>query len=254
MSHAIKMAVVDDDPDICDTLREYFLLKGFEVATALNGLQFKELLGCFVPHIVILDITMPGEDGFVLARYLYEHTDAAVIMLTGSKNPVDMIVGLEVGADDFVTKPVDLRALEARIKSVLRRTLAGTSTTGSSPKALQQANVSSSVNLGSLVNIGKCVFNVAQGKLWHGDQEVELTSKEYDLLLVLLANPNVPMSRDQLLALEHKDNSESFDRSIDSRITRLRKKIELNPEKPVAIKTVRNVGYVFTPSAPIVLQ
>lgn len=237
MDYSIKMIVVDDDLDVCETLQEYFLLQGYDVIIASNGNELKKALATFVPHIIVLDLNMPGDDGFVLARYLYEHTDAAVIMLTGSQNPVDMIVGLEVGADDFVSKPFDLRGLHARVKSVLRRTF------NESPSKKNITHTSK-----SLIKVGKCLFDPEQLKLWDGEKEVALTSKEHDLLLVLLANPNQPLSRDSLLALEHKDNSENFDRSIDSRITRLRKKIEANPEKPVAIKTVRNIGYVYEPA------
>ena len=239
--NTIKMIVVDDEKDICETLSEYFLMQGYDVKMANNGQQLKALLDHFTPHIVLLDLNMPGEDGLSLTRYLRTNTQAAVIIVTAAANQVDMIVGLEMGADDYVSKPFDLRSLLARVKSVLRRTHAAPEQPASAPK-------NHASNAAHKHTVGKCVLDSEQRKLWNLEQEIPLTSMEYDLLMVMIANPNRPLSRDQLLTLAHKTDADAFDRSIDSRITRLRKKIELDPEKPLAIKTVRGVGYVFVPN------
>ena len=230
------MIVVDDEIDICETLADYFAMQGFEVKMASNGAELKQLLPNFTPHIVLLDLNMPGDDGLTLTRYLREHTAAGIIMVTAAAGQVDMVVGLEMGADDYVAKPFDLRALLARVRSVLRRTQ-------TAPPAnqlpVQEARK----------RIGKCLLDVAARKLWEGDKEIPLTSMEYDLLMVFIEHPNRPLSRDYLLELAHKTEADPFDRSIDSRITRMRKKIEIDPDKPVTIKTVRSVGYVYVPNA-----
>jgi two-component system, OmpR family, phosphate regulon response regulator OmpR len=236
--NTIKMIVVDDEKDICETLSEYFLMQGYDVKMANNGQQLKALLEHFMPHIVLLDLNMPGEDGLTLTRYLRQYSQAAVIIVTAATSQVDMIVGLEMGADDYVSKPFDLRALLARVKSVLRRTHV---VLESEPAAQKSDAVEK-------IAVGKCLLDTQQRKLWEQDQEIALTSMEYDLLMAMIAHPNRPLSRDQLLSLAHKSDADPFDRSIDSRITRLRKKIEIDSEKPAAIKTVRGVGYVFVPN------
>ncbi len=243
MMPAQKMIVVDDEIDICETLSEYFFLQGFEVKVAHHGQQLKELLNSFTPHIVLLDLNMPGDDGLSLTRYLRQHTTAAVIIVTAATSQVDMIVGLEMGADDYVSKPFDLRALLARVKSVLRRTHGEPSYI--KPLQPNSALVAQQQLLPAHTRVGKCLFDTEQHRLWDAGEEVALTSMEYDLLMALIASPNRPLTRDRLLALAHKHDVDAFDRSIDSRITRLRKKIESDPEKPTAIKTVRGVGYVF---------
>lgn len=230
------MIVVDDEIDIAETLADYFEMQGFAVKVAVNGQELKKILPEFTPHIVLLDLNMPGEDGLTLTRYLREHTRAGIIMVTASAGQVDMVVGLEMGADDYVGKPFDLRALLARVRSVLRRTQ---NELPANTQPVQDARK----------KIGKCLLDVEARKLWDGDTEVPLTAMEYDLLMVFIANPNRPLSRDYLLELAHKTDADPFDRSIDSRITRMRKKIELDPDKPATIKTVRSVGYVYIPNA-----
>ncbi len=236
MSTQYQMIVVDDEIDIAETLADYFEMQGFAVKVAVNGQELKKILPEFTPHIVLLDLNMPGEDGLTLTRYLREHTRAGIIMVTASAGQVDMVVGLEMGADDYVGKPFDLRALLARVRSVLRRTQ---NELPANTQPVQDARK----------KIGKCLLDVEKRKLWEGDTEVPLTAMEYDLLMVFLANPNRPLSRDYLLELAHKTDADPFDRSIDSRITRMRKKIELDPDKPATIKTVRSVGYVYIPNA-----
>ncbi len=234
MSTQYQMIVVDDEIDIAETLADYFEMQGFLVKIAGNGQELKKILPEFSPHIVLLDLNMPGEDGLTLTRYLREHTRAGIIMVTASAGQVDMVVGLEMGADDYVGKPFDLRALLARVRSVLRRTQ---NELPANAQPVQDARK----------KIGKCLLDVEARTLWEGDTEVPLTAMEYDLLMVFLANPNRPLSRDYLLELAHKTDADPFDRSIDSRITRMRKKVEVDPEKPAIIKTVRSVGYVYVP-------
>lgn len=236
MSTQYQMIVVDDEIDIAETLADYFEMQGFAVRIAVNGQELKKILPEFTPHIVLLDLNMPGEDGLTLTRYLREHTSAGIIMVTASAGQVDVVVGLEMGADDYVGKPFDLRALLARVRSVLRRTQ---NEAPANAQPVQDARK----------KIGKCLLDVEARKLWEGDSEVPLTAMEYDLLMVFLANPNRPLSRDYLLELAHKTDADPFDRSIDSRITRMRKKIEIDPDKPATIKTVRSVGYVYVPNA-----
>ncbi len=241
MTAIANMIVVDDEVDICETLEEYFSLQGYDVKTASNGQQLKALLADFTPDIVLLDLNMPGEDGLTLTRYLREHTNAAVIIVTAASSQVDMIVGLEMGADDYVSKPFDLRALLARVKSVLRRT----------QTVVVQEQVASAVNdpaAADKIKLGKCLFDPVMRKLWEGSDEVPLTSMEYDLLMVMIAHPNRPLSREHLMTLTNTE-IDAFDRSIDSRITRLRKKIEPQADKPDTIKTVRGLGYMFVPTA-----
>lgn len=236
MSTQYQMIVVDDEIDIAETLADYFEMQGFLVKIAGNGQELKKILPEFSPHIVLLDLNMPGEDGLTLTRYLREHTRAGIIMVTASAGQVDMVVGLEMGADDYVGKPFDLRALLARVRSVLRRTQ---NELPANAQPVQDARK----------KIGKCMLDVEARKLWEGDTEVPLTAMEYDLLMVFLANPNRPLSRDYLLEQAHKTDADPFDRSIDSRITRMRKKVEVDPEKPAIIKTVRSVGYVYVPNS-----
>ncbi|PUA27423.1 MAG: hypothetical protein B0W54_12645 [Cellvibrio sp. 79] len=236
MSTQYQMIVVDDEIDIAETLADYFEMQGFAVKIAVNGQELKKILPEFTPHIVLLDLNMPGEDGLTLTRYLREQTRAGIIMVTASAGQVDMVVGLEMGADDYVGKPFDLRALLARVRSVLRRTQ---NELPANAQPVQDARK----------KIGKCLLDVEMRKLWDGETEIPLTAMEYDLLMVFLANPNRPLSRDYLLELAHKTDADPFDRSIDSRITRMRKKIEIDPDKPSTIKTVRSVGYVYIPNA-----
>lgn len=236
MNPQYQMIVVDDEIDICETLADYFELQGFEVKIAHNGQQLKQLLIEFSPHIVLLDLNMPGEDGLTLTRYLRAQTRAGIIMVTAASDQVDMVVGLEMGADDYVGKPFDLRALLARVRSVLRRVQSEPAANAQPVQAARK-------------KIGKCTFDENARKLFEGELEIPLTAMEYDLLMVFLANPNRPLSRDYLLSLAHRGDADPFDRSIDSRITRMRKKIEPDPDKPCTIKTVRSVGYVYVPNA-----
>lgn len=226
-----RLLVVDDEAEICETMEEYFTLHGFAVRTAGDGQAMRAVLADFMPEVVLLDLNLPGEDGLALTRHLRQTTTAGIIMVTTMNSQVDKVVGLEMGADDYVGKPFDLRELLARVKSLLRRL----------PQAPALA-----APAGQRKRVGKCELDLATRKLWHGDEELPLTAMEYDLLVFFLANANRPLARERLLELSNRRGDDPFDRSVDSRITRLRKKIEIDPDKPQAIKTVRNVGYLFS--------
>jgi two-component system phosphate regulon response regulator OmpR len=218
-------------------LREYLSEHGYEVAEAGNGAEMRAALEQSVPQAVLLDLNLPGEDGLTLARYLRERHDLGIIMVTGQGDVVDRIVGLEMGADDYIAKPFDPRELRARLKSVLRRY----QTSGSEERAPAPEH-------GRRVPVGSCALDPDSHQLFDGrGEEIPLTSMEFDLLQVFIERPNQVLSRDQLLSLTRNREWEPFDRSIDIRIARLRRKIEADADRPRLIRTVRGAGYMFVP-------
>ncbi len=238
MEESAHIVVCDDEPDIRDTLSEYLERRGYQVSCASDGVELRELVDQAPIDAVILDINMPGEDGLSLARFLRERGDTAIIMLTASGDVVDRIIGLEMGADDYLAKPVDLRELQARIKSVLRR-----------GQAQRPASSAAPIVGSETVTFGKCTLDLATYKLFDSDgQEIPITAMEYALLKVFAENAGRVLNRDQLLEQAHDRNWHPFDRSIDIRISRLRRKIEIDPSKPEVIKTVRGIGYRFSPA------
>jgi two-component system phosphate regulon response regulator OmpR len=195
-----------------------------------------------LPDLILLDIRLPGEDGITLARFLRERYDVGIIMVTASGDVVDRVVGLEVGADDYVAKPFEPRELLARVRSVLRRMQAKPQT----PAAETPARAS------SRQRVGRCELDVDSRLLFESGEEVPMTAMEFELLRVFLANPNRVLSRDQLLMRTRNREWEPFDRSIDIRIGRLRRKIEPDPGgEPRCIRTVRNGGYMYVPQEPV---
>jgi two-component system phosphate regulon response regulator OmpR len=233
------IVVVDDEPEICEMLSDYLQHAGFAVSTAEDGVAMRKILEERAADLVILDINMPGEDGLSLARYLRANVKVGIVMLTAAGEVVDRIVGLEMGADDYLAKPVDMRELLARIRAVLRRMAAPP---GEAPPA-ERAPATHKVRLGA------CQLDLDAHKLYdRGGDEVAITSMEFDLLKAFAEHPNRVLSRDQLLDLAHNKDWEPFDRSIDIRIARLRRKIESDPAKPQVIKTVRGAGYIFVPA------
>ncbi len=235
-SEAALVAVVDDEPGIRETIQEYLEMNGIEVVTAGDGEALRALVAERVPDLVLLDLNMPGENGLSLARFLHEQTDAGVIMLTAASGVADRVVGLEMGADDYIPKPVDLRELLARVRAVLRR----------SPKAAAEAGAPAPENPDQINFVG-FTLDLGTHKLHDADgREIVLTSMEFDLLRAFLEHPNRVLSRDQLLEMAHHRSWEPFDRSIDIRIARLRRKLERDPSKPALIKTVRGAGYLFS--------
>jgi two-component system, OmpR family, phosphate regulon response regulator OmpR len=237
MAEAAHIIVVDDEPEICEMLADYLGHAGFRVSKAGDGAALRRLLEDQAADLVILDINMPGEDGLSLARYLRANTEIGIVMLTAAGEVVDRIVGLEMGADDYLPKPVDMRELLARVRAVLRRMQAR-------PERAVDAEAAGSKK----VCFGACQLDLDAHRLYDAaGEEVPITSMEYDLLKAFAEHPNRVLSRDQLLDLAHNRDWEPFDRSIDIRIARLRRKVEADPSKPQVIKTVRGAGYIFVP-------
>jgi DNA-binding response OmpR family regulator len=233
---AERILIVDDDRDVRESMGEYLSGHGYEVALADGGEAMRAALKAAVPDVVLLDLNLPGEDGLTLARWLRAQHDLAIIMVTAAGEVVDRVIGLEVGADDYLAKPFDPRELRARLKSVLRRTRG-------------EAKPAKSAAAGARrVKVGRCTLDLDTHQLTGaGGEDLPLTSMEYDLLRVFAERPNQVLTRDQLLTHTRNREWEPFDRSIDIRIARLRKKIEADPEKPRVIKTVRGAGYIFIP-------
>ena len=231
MSGGSRILVVDDDPDLRWMVEKYLSKHEFAVTLAEDGEKMREILEQQTFDLAILDINLPGEDGLSLARYLRSNFQIGIIMLSAAAEVFDRIVGLEMGADDYVTKPFEPRELLARVKSVLRRS---------------QAELEREAESGARVKFGEYSLDLdAHQLLDKNEQAVSLTSMEFDLLKAFAENPNKVLDRDQLLNLSHNRDWDPFDRSIDIRITRLRRKIEAEPSKPQIIKTVRGAGYIF---------
>ena len=249
MSPTARLLVVDDDPSVRTMLREYLEGHGYSVSEAGSGAEMRARFESDLPDAVLLDIRLPGEDGLVLARYLRERYDMGIIMVTASGDIVDRVVGLELGADDYIAKPFDPRELLARLRSVLRR-LQGRAADASSgdAKAAPQAPPGTPARRQPF---GRCQVDLEARRLFESSgQEVTLTAMEFELLRTFLANPNRVLSRDQLLLHTRNREWEPFDRSIDIRIGRLRRKVEPEPGgEPRVIRTVRNAGYMYVPDA-----
>lgn len=234
------LLVVEDEATQRQILTEYLSRQNLRVAAVSNGALMRDALAQELPQIVLLDVGLPGEDGFVLARWLRErHPRLGIIMVTGASDSVDRIVGLETGADDYVTKPYDARELLARIKSVLRRTAASVPVVNPQAPALEPEV--------ALVQLGRCRFDRQRRLLLAPDGNREpLTATEFDLLDLFCQHPNRPLTREWLLETTSQRDYDGSDRSIDLHITRLRRKIEVNPENPQTLRTVRGVGYMLS--------
>ena len=233
MSRPLHLAVVDDEPDLRSAVARYLGRHGYLTSEAADGAGLDALMAERAIDLVVLDVSMPGEDGFSIARRLRASSRVGIILLTASTEMVDRVVGLELGADDYVAKPCDLRELLARVRSLERRLR-------ETPAAVPA--------LADEVRIGRCVFNRVTGKLFtRAGEPVGLTRMEIDLLRAFASRPGEVLSRETLLDLAHAAPLEAFDRSVDSRITRLRRKLEVDPLAPGAIRTVHGQGYVFSP-------
>jgi DNA-binding response OmpR family regulator len=238
---ASKIIVVDDETHIREMVADYLNGQGFDATAASGGAALDALLSEGRPDLILLDVNMPEEDGLSVARRLRASGDIPVIMVTAADDVVDRIVGLEVGADDYVTKPFDLRELKARIRAVLRR--------GATRQASAPEQASALPEPPATVAFGRMMVDRAGRRLIGPDgSEEPVTAMEFDLIEAFLDNPYRVLSRDRLLDLAHRKNDDPFDRSIDIRVTRLRKKIEEDPSKPQTIKTVRGAGYIYSPA------
>jgi two-component system phosphate regulon response regulator OmpR len=225
--------IVDDEDGVREVLEEYFASHGYAAVCAESADAAKTIAAARPIDLALVDIHMPGEDGLALARHFRErYAKLAIIMLTSASTVVDRVVGLEVGADDYVPKPFDPRELMARVKSVLRRT-----------------SNDAHGDLGAeRVRIGRCVLDIAAHRLTdETGSEVAMSSLEFDLLKAFAQSPNRPLSRERILNLHQKQDWDPFDRSVDLRVMRLRKKIEPDPDHPRFIRTIRNEGYMFVP-------
>ena len=229
--------VVDDEADVREVLEEYLVGHGYAAIPAASASEARGIAAAQLVDLALIDINMPGEDGLSLARHLRErYARIAVVMLTSASTVVDRIVGLEMGADDYSPKPFDPRELLARVKSVLRRT-----------------SLAARANLGDeRVRVGRCVLDIAAHRLIDENGEsVAMSPLEFDLLKALAEHPNRPLSRERILNLSQQRDWDPFDRSVDLRVMRVRKKVEPDPAHPRYIRTVRNEGYIFVPDGGV---
>jgi len=225
-----QVLVVDDDAGIRDLLADYLAKQGMTVRTARDGREMDERLDGFTPDLVVMDLMMPGEDGLSLTRRLKADRNIPVIMLSARGEDIDRIVGLEVGADDYLPKPFNPRELLARIRAVLRR--------GAGRGGEQE---------GEVVRFGAFALDLASQSLAREGEDIPLTQAEFALLKIFVEHPNRALSRDQIMDWLKGFERDPFDRSIDVRVTRLRKKIEDDPANPAYIRTVWGQGYLFAP-------
>ena len=243
-SAAPHIAVVDDEVDITELLAGYLRSHGYRVTPLHNGRSLLELMPTDPPGLVLLDLGLPGEDGFGIARQLREHWRCGLVIVTGRGDAVDKIVGLEVGADDYVTKPFDLRELLARIKAVLRRV---TPANGPPSEAAAGAQPSAAAPRNRLRFAGWQLELDARRLLAADGQEVVLTTGEFELLRTFAQHSGRVLSRDFLLEQTRGRESGPFDRTIDVQVGRLRRKLEADAENPQIIKSVRGAGYILVP-------
>ncbi|MCB1385844.1 MAG: response regulator transcription factor [Nitratireductor sp.] len=227
--------VCDDEVDVREMLAEYLAKRSFNVVTAGNADELRVRLESDGPDLILLDINMPGENGLSVLRSLNGEAGPPVIMLTAAADVVDRIIGLEMGADDYLAKPVDLRELEARIKAVLRR------------QTVARQEADEAIDDGrKRFRFGRTWLDIEAAKLTEEDgTEIPLTSMEFNLLKLFARNRGRVLNRDQILEGAHDRSWDPFDRSIDIRISRIRRKIEANPQKPTTIRTVRGIGYIY---------
>jgi len=231
--------VVDDQKEICEVVQQYLSSEGYRVSVANDGAGMRRVMGQAEVDLVILDLMLPGEDGLTLARQLREESTVGIIILTGRGETVDPIIGLEMGADDYLPKPFHLRELLARVKSVLRR-------------ASSRAQKEKPSGARARASFAGWHLDLSTRELVSPDGgEVRLTTGEFDLLAAFVNNANQVLSRDRLLDLARNREAGPFDRTIDVQVGRLRRKLEPDPQKPTMIKTVRGTGYIFTPTVEV---
>ena len=227
------LLVVDDDPEIRELTQEYLQQQGFHVAAVASGEEMDAYLSEHDVDLLILDLMLPGEHGLSIAQRLKKRNELPIIIVSAQGDEVDRIVGLEVGADDYLPKPFNPRELLARVRAVLRR-------------ASKSAVVDEGVD--REVFFGPFCLDLASHSLSSEGVLIPLTSGEFDLLAILVSNPNKVLHRDRILDLLTGAERSPFDRSIDVRVTRLRSKLEVDPAKPSYIKTIWGKGYMFCPS------
>jgi DNA-binding response OmpR family regulator len=227
--------VVDDEERIRSMLARYFEGEGFRVSLAQDGATMRERMVADPADVVFLDVVLPGEDGLVLARELRAASDVGIIMLTGRGDVVDRVVGIELGADDYIAKPFHLREVLARTKSVLRRLKPAARVEGAEPSDEPTARFD-----GWRLDFSRRRLSAPDGK------DVPLTTGEFNLMTVFVRHAGRVLDRDQIMDLTRGREWDAYDRSIDAQVARLRKKIEQDAKSPKLIQSVRGVGYVFT--------
>lgn len=240
MPQSQHIMIVDDEAPAREMVGDYLKMHGFTVTLCDGGKSLRTAIDGSMPDLVVLDLNMPEEDGLSIIRDLKSRINVPVIMLTATASPIDRVVGLELGADDYVAKPCELRELMARIRSVLRR---------STPvKAVAAEAAAAKSDKEQLVRFGtKWLDLEAQALRDDEGNEHPLTASEFGLLKVFAANPKRVLSRERLLELANARDAEAFDRAVDLRIMRIRRKIEPDPTKPAVIRTIRGGGYLFSP-------
>ena len=239
MSQSQHIIVVDDEAPAREMVGDYLKMHGFAVTLCDGGKSLRKEIESGMPDLIVLDLNMPEEDGLSIVRDLKSRSNVPVIMLTATASPIDRVVGLELGADDYLAKPCELRELMARVRSVLRRAGPGKAAAAEQPAAAKPAQV----------RFGTKWFDDEAQILRDVDgNEHPLTASEYGLLKVFAANPKRVLSRERLLELANARDAEAFDRAIDLRIMRIRRKIEPDPSRPTVIRTIRGGGYVFSPT------
>ena len=233
-AQAAHILVVDDDPRIRQMLTRYFEGEGYRVTTASDGVEMNAAMRQDGFDAVLLDLTLPGgRDGLDLAREIRGGSDVPIMMLTGRDDVVDRIIGIEIGADDYIAKPFHLREVHARLKSILRRR--------------QPGEARPAQNADQMIAFEGWSLNISRRQLIDPDgRDVELTTGEFDMLAAFLNHAGRVLSRDFLMDLTRGRQLDAFDRTIDAQIVRLRRKIEADPKHPRFIKAVRGVGYIFT--------
>jgi two-component system phosphate regulon response regulator OmpR len=224
--------VVDDDPALRELLTTYLVANGFTVVAVGDGTAMRAALAGGLPDAIVLDLMLPGEDGLALTRAVRTQSSVPILMLSARGEEVDRVIGLEVGADDYLAKPFGPRELLARLRALLRR---GQGTSAAAAAVTEQQH------------FGPFTLDNAGRRLLRDGAEVHLTGAEFDLLVAFIARPNRVLSRDTLVDLLKGYDRDPFDRSIDIRVTRLRRKIETEPSAPIYIRTVRGEGYLFNP-------
>lgn len=236
MNEMPKVLVVDDEAGLRAMIEDYLTIQGFDVLQAGNGAALDRVLATARPDVIVLDVNMPGEDGLsILSRLRGAGHRMGIVMLTANADEVARVAGLSTGADDYVVKPFELRELVARLRAVLRRL----------PQRPAEAS-----RPGNALALGPCRLDLDGRRLFGADGiEIEVSSMEFDLLETFARHPRQILSRERLCELSHGRPLGQRDRSVDIRITRLRKKIETDPARPALLRTVRGEGYLFDPSA-----
>ena len=244
MSQSQHIIIVDDEAPAREMVGDYLKMHGFTVTLCDGGKSLRSAIDTGPADLVVLDLNMPEEDGLSIIRDLKGRTNIPAIMLTATASPIDRVVGLELGADDYVAKPCELRELMARIRSVLRRSGPAKAAASASAEVVE-----AKAKDPQLVRFGTKWLDLdAQALRDDEGNEHPLTASEFGLLKVFAANPKRVLSRERLLELANARDAEAFDRAVDLRIMRIRRKIEPDPAKPAVIRTIRGGGYLFSPA------